>query len=169
VSGKPAVDTMAPERKETCDCGVLENASKEPDHPIRWNEKTNEYHIAYGNKGSMMIYYCPFCGGKTPESRRSSLFAHVTGQEETRLYELLKGVKTTSEVLTRFGPPDEERELGTAKRHPERAGNPAWGEVFRTLTYKKLSAVADVYFEVGNNESVRGMWVQKRIQKDNSK
>ncbi|HEY3762835.1 MAG TPA: hypothetical protein VGN23_13910 [Verrucomicrobiae bacterium] len=160
---------MAPERKEICDCGVLEDASREPDHPIRWSEKTHEYYIAYANKGSMMIYYCPFCGGKTPASRRSSLFTHVTGQEEKRLYELLKGLKSISDVVARFGPPDEDRELGAATQHPERDGKPAWGEAFRTLTYKKLSTVADIYFEVRQSDSVRGMWVQKRIQKNDSK
>ena len=55
---------MPPKRKDVCDCGVLESASKEPDHPIRWDERMNEYFIAHGKSGRMMIYYCPFCGGR---------------------------------------------------------------------------------------------------------
>lgn len=48
---------MPPERKEICDCGALENASKEADHPIRWDDRMNEYYLAYGKDGRMMIYY----------------------------------------------------------------------------------------------------------------
>jgi len=68
-------------RKASCKCGALENASNEADHPIRWDKRMNEYYIAHGNGGRMMVYYCPFCGGKTPESRRDSFFAHVTQAE----------------------------------------------------------------------------------------
>jgi hypothetical protein len=86
-----------PKRKDICDCGILENASKEPDHAIRWDEQMNEYYIAYGNSGRMMVYYCPFCGGSTPESRRNSFFAHVTQQEEHRMTELFRGIRKVSD------------------------------------------------------------------------
>ena len=68
-----------------CRCGTLENASKEPGHPIRWDERMHEYYIAEGGGGRMMIHYCPFCGGKTPESQRDIFFAHVTQAEEHRI------------------------------------------------------------------------------------
>lgn len=154
---------MPPERKDSCDCGALENASKEADHPIRWDERMNEYFIAHGKGGKMMIYFCPICGGRTPESRRASFFAHVTQEEETRIYGLFRGIRTVADVVARFGPPDEERELGAAVRHPERDGKPSRGEVFRSLVYKKLSPVADVCFEVGASDSVRGQWIQKYV------
>ena len=78
-------EKMRPPRREICDCGVLENASKEPGHSIRFDPHLNEYHIAQPNGGCMMVYYCPFCGGRTPDSRRASLFAHVTEAEQQRL------------------------------------------------------------------------------------
>jgi hypothetical protein len=46
---------MPPERKEICDCGTLEDASKESDHPVRWDEKANEYFIAYGTGGKCVF------------------------------------------------------------------------------------------------------------------
>lgn len=76
---------MPAKRSEICDCGPLENASKEPGHPIRWDEPMNEYYIAHGKDGRMMVYYCPFCGGSSPKSRRASFFAHVTQHEEVRI------------------------------------------------------------------------------------
>jgi hypothetical protein len=158
---------MPPPRKDICDCNALERASKEPDHPIRWDERMNEYYIAHGKSGRMMVYYCPFCGGTTPESRRSSFFAHVTSQEENRIVALFGGVRKMSDVIARFGPPDEEREFAQGARHPGREGAPERGEVFRGLVYKKLSAVADVVFLVGDSESVRGTWNQKYIGEKN--
>jgi hypothetical protein len=154
---------MPPERKDVCDCGALENASKEPNHPIRWDERMNEYYIATGECGRMMVYYCPFCGGKTPESRRDSLFAHVTQAEETRIFGLFHGIHTVADAIARFGQPDEDREFAAAVRRPGVDGKPEVGETFRGLVYKSLSPVADIVFEVGSNDSVRGAWNQKYV------
>src|SRR4051812_7583463 len=111
-----AENSMPLERKEICDCQTLEHASKEPDHVIRWDERMNEYYIAVGNGGRMMIYYCPICGGAMPKSRRSSMFAHVSDREQERIFELFKGIRTKADVIARFGPPDVEREFGTTVR-----------------------------------------------------
>ncbi len=150
-------------RKRACKCGGLENASKEADHAIRWDERMNEYYIAYGKGGRMMVYYCPFCGGRTPESRRDSFFAHITQEEETRIYSLFRGLRTVSDVVARFGPPDEERDLAAAVRRPGRRGNAEHGEAFRGLVYKRLSPVADIVFQVGQSDTITGTWIQKYV------
>jgi len=144
-----------------CKCGTLENASKEPSHPIRWDERMQEYYLDLGQQRHMMIHYCPFCGGKTPESRRGSFFAHVTQAEETRILLLFKDIRTVSDMIARFGPPDEEREFGTTVRHPEHKGKPACGEAYRTLVYNNLSPVAHILFAVGTGDCVQGSWMQK--------
>lgn len=154
---------MPLERKDVCDCGALERASKEQDHPIRWDERMNEYHIVDASGGEMMVYYCPICGGKAPESRRSSMFAHVTEQEEHRITELFRGLHKVSDVIARFGPPDEERDLACGVRIPSRDGKPERGEVFRGLVYKNLSPFAEIIFNVGDNDTVRGTWIQKYV------
>lgn len=150
-------------RTKSCKCGVLESASKEADHPIRWDEEMNEYYIADGKIGRMMVYYCPFCGGRTPKSRRDSFFAHVTPQEETRIYGLFRGLRTVADVVARYGPPDEEQEIASAVRHPSRGGRPERGAAFRGLVYKRLSPVADIVFQVGTGDSVTGTWNQKYV------
>src|SRR4051812_17113574 len=88
----------SPQRKDICDCGVLERASRETDHAIRWDESMNEYYIAYGKSARMMIYYCPFCGGSTPKSRRILLFHTLTDTERHRLTNLTKDMRTVQEV-----------------------------------------------------------------------
>jgi hypothetical protein len=123
------------------------------------------YYLSLKDNGQMMIYYCPFCGGSTPKSRRSSFFAHVTQEEEMRIYELFEGIHSVAEVKARFGPPDDEKEFGSAVRTKEQKGKPEHGEVFCTMIYKNLSPVADIYFEIGANESVKGSWIQKHLGK----
>src|SRR6266498_4482939 len=81
-------ETTSPTRKDICNCGVLERASREPDHAIRWDESLNEYYIAHGKSGRMVVYYCPFCGGSTPKSRRSLLSHTLTDAERKRLCHL---------------------------------------------------------------------------------
>ena len=156
---------MAPPRKEICDCGVLERASKEPEHPIRFDPKLNEYHIALKGGVIMIIYYCPFCGGRVPESRRSSLFAHATIAELYQITHLTKGIKTVSDVIARFGAPDEDCERMSGIGHPEKVGKPPSGELFfvRTLVYKNISETIDLHFSVGANESVHPSWHGKYI------
>src|SRR6476646_1337089 len=122
-----------PTRKDVCDCHVLERASKEPDHAIRWDEEMNEYYIAYGNGARMLVYYCPFCGCSTPKSRRPSFFAHVTQQEELRIAKLFQGIRKVEDVIARFGPPDVEREIASGTRRPGRDGQPEYGQSFRGL------------------------------------
>lgn len=123
----------------------------------------NEYYIAFGKSGRMMVYYCPICGGSTPKSRRASMFAHVTQEEETRIYALFKGVRTVSDVIARFGPPDEEGDIAAAVRRPGSRSKAERGEIFRGLVYKNLSPAADILFQVAAGESVTGTWIQKHV------
>ncbi len=111
----------------------------------------------------MVVYYCPFCGGRTPKSRRGSFFAHVSHEEEARIRHLFVGIRTVTDVLARYGPPDEELDAGSSVRYPERKGAPPRGEVFRHLVYKSLSPVADVFFKVGTSDSVQGTWIAKHV------
>jgi hypothetical protein len=159
---------MPPPRKDICDCRALETFSKEPDNPIRWDERLNEYYIAHGKGGRISVYCCPFCGGSTPPSRRSSMFAHVTQQEESRILMLFKGIRTVADVLARFGPADEEREFASGERFPNRDGQPESGYCSRGLFYKNLSPVADIEFTIGMNDSVMGSWRQKYIGEKNA-
>jgi hypothetical protein len=76
---------------------------------------------------------------------------------------LFHGLRTFADVIARFGPADEEKDFGSAVRYPEQDGNPSRGELFRSIVCKKLSPVADVYFEVGTSDTVHGSWLQKYV------
>jgi hypothetical protein len=156
---------MLPERKEDCDCGTLERCSKEPDHPIRYDERMNEYHL-HDAHGQMLICYCPVCGGRMPPSRRASFFAHISEGEKIRLGSLLAGITTEKEVLQRFGRPDEEVDVGAVCFTAEKDGKPAHGIAARQLKYTRLSDVAEVIFQAYGDGRVSRMWYSKPLKKN---
>ena len=157
---------MAPERKDKCDCGVLESASREPGHAIRWDDELKEYYIAYGESCQMMIYYCPFCGGSTPESRRALLFHTLTEVERQRLCNLTKGMRTVSEVIKAFGEPDIRQPLGWISTFPERDGMPEKTAGYPVMSYSKLSEVADVHVTIYPADLVGISFQGKPVKKD---
>ena len=147
-----------------CDCGALERCSKEPGHPIRFDDRMNEYHLHHA-RGQMMIYYCLFCGGRTPTSRRATLFAHVSDAERGRLSSLFAGISTEKEVLERFGRPDEETDFGVISVVPEKDGKPEHGTAARQLKYTRLSEVAVVVFNAYGDGRVTRTWYSKPEKK----
>ena len=99
-------DPNAPE----CDCGWLESAADDPCVSVVFNRELNEYHLIRSGEfgGEMMIYHCPFCGGRAPQSRRNKLFAEISIEEMDRLRILTKDLKTLPDVLSTLGTPDQD-------------------------------------------------------------
>jgi hypothetical protein len=157
---------VPPQRKDICDCGTLERASKEPGHVIRWDERLNEYHIVDGNDGEMMIYYCPFCGGSTPKSSRSLLFQTLTNAERQRLCSLTKDMRTVQEVIASFGEPDIRQPVGMTITTPEREGKPETTQSYPVMIYNKLSDVADVHITIYPADRVGISFQGKAVKRD---
>lgn len=133
-----------------CTCGYLENAAANPDLPIGFDARVNEFFFRYGpvadeiGESKLNIYHCPFCGGTAPESQRDSLFAVVPAQELDRIAELFGGLTSLEEVIARIGSPDHDMPRGRTKTWPEKEGQPPRVEYSRTLIYSDLSEVANV-------------------------
>ena len=142
---------------------MLERCSKEPDHPIRFDERMNEYHLHHAGRITM-IYYCLFCGGRTPTSRLESFFTHVSAEEKRRLDSLLMGISTEKEVLSRFGPPDEEIDAGVGLVIPGKGGKPTEGIAARQLKYTRLSQEAVVVFHAYGDGRVARTWHSKPVK-----
>jgi hypothetical protein len=141
-----------------CKCGFLERSSKDQEMPIKFDPELNEYNFIFtaanGEEASMRIYHCPFCGGRAPESKRGELFAKVSKDEISRLSKLTENIHTLEDALRGLGEPDVDDPNGMVVTTPERGGNPETTEVFRVLTYKKLSKTADVFVSVLPNGRV---------------
>jgi hypothetical protein len=139
--------TFASKTDAPCDCGFLDRAAKDPTLPIEFDAELNEFHVVCA-QGFMMIYHCPLCGGKAPESLRRDLFQRIPDGEAKRLLGLNRNFKNADEVISALGPPDADQPLGGMEMHPESDGRPPWVTAHRVLVYTHLSEVADLYVSV---------------------
>jgi hypothetical protein len=139
------LNTMPPPKeKGICECNWLENAAEDPTCPIEFHAKLNEYHLVRGPKSILVIYYCPFCGGSAPKSRRDRLFHKLTDAERHRLVSLTKDMRTVQDVSRAFGRPDIRQPVGLVIGEPERDGKPETTQSYPVMIYTKLSKIADV-------------------------
>ncbi len=151
-----------------CDCTWLRTMAESPDHPIEFDAETHEFRFVYPaahGKGSLVIRHCPWCGGKTPESLRHSRFMRISEGERQRLLRLFKGLKCLEDMLSAFGPPDEDRAQGLIAETPEKGGHPSEIQAYRLLVYHGLSDTATVKVQVYPNDRVGFMLSGKPIPK----
>lgn len=156
MTGQP--DFSAPK----CDCRTLERLSREPSVPIEFDAKLNEYNIRGAAGELIMIYHCPFCGGRTPDSRRDELFVHVTHAEMERLKILTRGLKTLADVLDVFGSPDRDDPAGCGITRDDGTGLPRT-TYYRQLTFNALSDTARVHAVVDLNNQIQFSFTPKDI------
>lgn len=105
--------TFASLTDEPCRCGYLPRQADDPRSPIVFDRQLNECNYVYpcapgdghcvGATSMLRIYHCPFCGGAAPESKRDLLFAVITAEEEERLTELLRGIKSLDDAVRVLG------------------------------------------------------------------
>ena len=121
----------------------------DPDMPIRFESKTGRYVFTYqepdaDGPSTLMIYHCPWCGGLAPRSKRPLQFHVIPRNERERLDALLATVRTIRGALKQLGKPDDDNPTGTSVQHLETANRGPSVRHFRTLTYTRLSNVADL-------------------------
>ena len=136
-----------------CTCTYLQSAADDPDNPISFDKRTEEFEFCYTHgtgddayPARLMIYHCPFCGGAAPKSKRDLLFARIEDNEVDRLAELLAPIQTLADVLKLLGNPDFDS-FGTS-RCDESGDQPSTVERYRRLCYQRLSDTAEVCFQV---------------------
>src|SRR6476620_4419950 len=71
---------------------------KDPDSPIRFDKKLNEYYIVFNSKEKgghvrMPLAFCPFTGTKLPESKRAAAFAKPDQKQVAEISKRLDGIK----------------------------------------------------------------------------
>jgi hypothetical protein len=145
-----------------CDCGALDRAAKDPDVPIEFDARLNEFHPVHA-RGRRLIYHCLWCGGKAPESLRGTLFAQISAQEQNRLLALVADVTTAADLIERLGKPDSDSSQGVVIEVPKHDGKAPTVEARRLLVYTNLSDVAYLSAEVRADGRVAISLVGKQI------
>jgi hypothetical protein len=155
---------MPRENLPFCDCRWLDRAARDPLCPIEFDRELNEYHLKTAN-GFMLIYHCPFCAGRAPDSLRPQIFATVTPEETTRLHLLTKNLKTEKQVLAHLGPPTRVFDPGAVIAEPDKDGKPGEIRACRSLRYENHSDTATINVNVGRYGKVRISFSGKYIGK----
>ena len=91
-----------------CQCRTVEHLVSDPQCPIEHDQELNEYNLVSRDKKSRYrLYYCFFCGGKLPASKRDSLFTEPSASEVKEVKNLLSKITSVLQVIRVFGEPDE--------------------------------------------------------------
>ena len=95
--------------ERSCSCGHWDELLNDPFVPIWYDSKMNEYMIIHGEitSGGMVIYYCLFCGGKMPESRRGDFFTIPSKEELAEARSILERITDVDTMRSILGEPDE--------------------------------------------------------------
>lgn len=128
-----------------CNCGSLERAAEDPANPIIFDSKFNEYQLEYqaaSGPAQMMIYYCPLCGGKAPESKRDRFFSRISNEEFRRLSNMTKNIRTIEDAIKALGAPEVDSHVEVTS--PIKDMKPEVRKAFRSIVYSNLSETADI-------------------------
>jgi hypothetical protein len=146
-----------------CDCRWLERAAHDPDCPIEFDPRLNEYNLLTSNGGMMGIYHCPFCSGRAPESLRAKMFETVSVEETHRLHHLTMNLKTEKDVRAALGEPTDLYDPGATSIGPDKSGEPGEIRTWKTMRYSNQSATAVINVNVDRHGKVTISWRGKHI------
>lgn len=155
--------TMPPQRKDICDCGVLEQMADNPTNPVEFDAELNEFHITHSGGGYSMIYYCPFCGGSAPKSKRDRFFHILTDAERERLLYLTKDMQTVQDVIHALGEPDFRFPVGIVVSKTDK-DDLEMTQSYPTMMYTKVSETADLHVTVYPTDRV-SVCIQRKGKK----
>jgi hypothetical protein len=155
-----------PKEKRACKCDWLARAADDRKCPVEFDAELNEYHLVRGPKDYMIIYYCPYCGGSAPKSRRSRLFHTLSDVERQRLVTLTKDIHTLQDVTTMLGEADIKQLVGMVITKPEREGKPETTQSYPVMIYTKLSDIADIHVMIYPTDRVGISFQGKAVKKN---
>ena len=140
--------------ERSCECSHWTGWVKDPFFPIWFNSKMNEYTVVFGKTAtsSLVIYYCPICGGSMPESHRGDFFTIPSDEDRASARLFLQNITDATSMRSILGEPDEIYQLWTDETDkPIRASNaplPKWQ--YRYSSRWKTLQVGIQEFEDGN-------------------
>src|SRR5437660_1532175 len=93
--------------KKPCQCGYPDKWAANPNCPVEFDQTFNEYRLILKDECSYyVLYFCFYCGGELPESKRAAMFAQPDKGELESAYAQLEGATSVADVLHRLGKPD---------------------------------------------------------------
>src|SRR5438105_11201887 len=102
------MEVIMDQKSGNCQCGTVESLASDRQSPIEYDKKLNEYNlVSREEKVHYRLYFCFFCGGKLPESRRAGLFTEPSAEEMKEVARILGNVTSIQQAIQVLGEPDE--------------------------------------------------------------
>ncbi|MCB9767178.1 MAG: DUF433 domain-containing protein [Candidatus Omnitrophica bacterium] len=90
-----------------CGCGQPERMASDPNSPVSFNEILNEYTVdSEGGSRQYSMYFCFFCGGKMPKSKRGDFFTKIDDSELGAAMDLVSKIESEKDIVRILGEPD---------------------------------------------------------------
>ncbi|TWU35841.1 hypothetical protein Q31b_52760 [Novipirellula aureliae] len=89
-----------------CECGWLGAQLNDPDSPVGYDSLSNSFHFTGPDRAQYSMYYCPFCGGKFPDSNKRMNVPLAPPGERIRLETMIRSVESADDATRVLGPPD---------------------------------------------------------------
>jgi len=80
--------------RELCSCGNPAKWAEDSTFPVEYDSQTGEFNVIHGKsvKGRWRMLFCPSCGGRLPESRRSLFFTTPSDEEKQEVTRLVERI-----------------------------------------------------------------------------
>lgn len=123
--------------RELCSCGSPVKWAEDSTFPVEYDSQTGEFNLVHGKsgKGRWRMRFCPSCGGRLPESRRSSFFTTPSEEEKHEVTRLVDRIHDLVSLQQALGDPDDVVEWSeTRELREDHYGVVKWK---RQFTYQK--------------------------------
>jgi hypothetical protein len=94
--------------RQFCRCSQPKRWISDPYVPIVFDKQMNEFHLRHGLSGNdyFVLYYCFFCGGKLPESKRGMNYVEPDMEEVGVIAEVMSRADNSQIMRAILGEPD---------------------------------------------------------------
>lgn len=150
-----------------CNCNSMQRYANDPASPIKYDKDLNEYNILYDNH-HLIVYYCFFCGGNLPKSRRGELFAKTSKIELIKARRLIGKINNERDIIEIMGPPDSKISIAdfadsdVIKNHFKRGLK---SQYTYTSKWETLKVDFEIYDDGTVHPSVSGKFIGEKERK----
>lgn len=151
IPGRCELQEMPPEEIPVCDCAWFHDIMRGDEVPIRHDNSS--FLLLHSDGGTTRFECCPGCGHTSPVKLRMRLWAAIPFDEMWRLHDLTRYCKTSENVVSVLGRPDEESEI-----EKQTGGWPSQPEEFvggRHWYFLRASEHCDVHVQVSTKDRIR--------------
>ena len=141
-----------PQTEKHCECGWLGACLNDPEAPVGYDPQSNSFHFVGPDKSQWILYYCPMCGDKYPDSNFQIDVPIAPDGERVRLQNLTDDVSNPETAIEKIGAPDYD---GLMKTYWETNDEFAVDETrtpIRNIEYYNLSKWYTVELYFGDDE-----------------